>query len=157
MGVEQTVFDYHDIVPQPTWAERNLPTFLGLARRMGYFLPDTMPREYPAQMTMNMPQIPWSVSSHPLLTLFDMVYQAANQMVFKPGEERTLKLRLDRGSFWSVTNVPYHPDDSSFVGDAMNNIIAISSCAAEWFEQKGYAITNTEIGLDTFNLTMQRA
>ena len=148
MGVEKTVFDYRDIVPQPTWAEQNLPTFLGLARRMGYFLPDQTPKEYPAEMTVQMPSMPWSAlqETHPLLDFFGKVYDVANRMVFKPGEEKQLHLRLDEVSFDRVISVPYHGDDSSFVGDAMFHLMALNDYAQQWFEQRGYRVTSFGAG-----------
>ncbi len=143
MGVEQTVFDYHDIVPQPTWAERNLPTVLGLARGMGYFLPDQTLKEYPIEMTVQMPSISWSAlqDTHPLLDFFAKVYDAANRMVFKPGEQKQLHLRLDEASFDRVIAVPYRGDDNLF-GDAMFHTMALMSYAEQWFEKRGYRVTS---------------
>ncbi len=165
MGIEQTTYDFHDIVPkerEPTFAERNLPTFLGLARKLGYFQPTPEPeveqRDYPAEMKVNMPEVPYDNGGqpHPLLYFFERVGELSDKVGFSPAQKRKFEFRMDRDSWERVISVPFH-GDGTLGGDAMFHTMALFDYASEFFEEKGYRVTSAGAGSNTLNLELQRA
>ncbi|GEM_PF-3488248 len=172
MSIDETVYNFHDIVPDPrkrTRGERYVPTFLGLARRMGYFRaepePEVVRKEYPAQLMINMPEIPYDNGGHPhpLLYLFERVQELADRMQFSPDQGRKFTLKMDPRSFARVINVPFRNDPSLFANifeNAMDHTIALYIYSQEWFGGRGYEVSSAGTGSvesgRTFSLTLQR-
>jgi hypothetical protein len=143
MTLDQNVYDYHDIVPKPrelTWAERNLPTFLGVARSKGYFLapaePPMVRRNFPKEITVRMPTIVSDYSPegrHPLYDFCDLVMAFADRVDFDAPKKITCL--LDDLSFDRVTAVPFQGDDT-LIGDVMYHTLALFRYAEAYFRGK---------------------
>ncbi len=170
MGIEETTYDFHDIVPkprEPTFAEIYLPTFLGLARRLGYFQsvpePEIEQKDYPDAMAVRMPEIPWSAgrdgeTHRPFVYVFDRAEEIVDRMRFGDGQKRKLLLQMDRGSFeYFYGDIPARGDDNMF-GDVMFALIAVQGYADERFEAKGFRVfgVGTGTGYDGITLDLQR-
>ena len=170
MGIEETTYDFHDIVPKQReliFAERNLPTFLGLVRGLGYFQPAPKPeveqRDYPVEMTVRMPQIPWGAgrdgeTHRPFVYVFDRAEEIVDRMRFGDGQKRKLLLQMDRRSFEDFYgDIPARGDDNMF-GDVMFALIAVQGYADERFEAKGFRVlgAGTGTGYDGITLDLQR-
>ncbi len=170
MGVEQTTYDFHDIVPkprEPSFAEKHLPTFLGLAQRLGYFQPRPEPkveqREYPAEMTIKMPKIPWSAgrggeTHRPFVYVFDRAEEIVDRTRFSKGQKRKLFLQMDKRSFEDFYgDIPARGDDN-MCGDVMFALIAVQGYADQRFEEKGFRVlgAGTGTGYDGITLDLQR-
>ena len=166
MRPEQTIYNFHDIVPKPkgpTFAEKHLPTFLGLVQRIGYCQPvpetEVERGDFSTSMTVNMPEIPYGNGGHehPLLYFFEQAGELMDRVSFTGDQEREFRFRMDRPSLDRMVNVPHRGDDSMF-GDAMYHTIALFDYASEWFAEQGYSVTSVGIGSDNdFKLEITRA
>lgn len=167
MGIEQTTYDFHDIVPKPresTFAERNLPTFLGLARKLGYFQPEPEPEvqqeDYPTEMKIKIPEIPWSAgrdgqTHRPFVYVFDRAEEVVNRMRFDAGQKRELLLQMDRRSFEDFySDIPARGDDNMF-GDVMFALEAVVRYAEQRFEEKGFRVLGAGTGTDYDGITLK--
>jgi len=171
MGIER-IFDFNEIVSVPRELtfreqvmpalEQYIPTFLGLARRFGYVQPIPEPiierREYPAEMTVRMPAVPWDNGgqAHPLLYFFERTKEVADRVQFGD-QAKKLKLRLDERSFNHVIDVPFH-GDGTFGGDTMFHTFALFEYSLQWFGSRGYHITSAGVSTDhEFSLELRPA
>ncbi len=140
MSLDAKVFDFQEIVPRQTWAERHLPTLIGLARKVGYGPGTETQMEYPNSMRVRMPEIPFGIGeSHSLLYFFERVKEVADRLPFQG--ERRLAFLLDERSYEHVMDFPSH-GDGTMGGDAMYHTMALMDYCAEWFAPKGYQVTS---------------
>lgn len=150
MTLDQTVYEYYDIVPRSrelTWTEKNLPaSLLGMARKHGYFLlpvePAIVQQPFPDEFTVRIPSIPYDSKVHPLIKLCDMVEAFADRMEFGDCQYKNLTTLMDKHSFDSVMSVPFRGDDT-MGGDAYFHSIALSQYVMGYFDRKKkYDITS---------------
>lgn len=155
MSLEAKVFDFQEIVPRRTWAERHLPTFIGLARKAGYAQRDETKTEYPTAMKVRMPEIPSGIGeSHPLLYFFERVKEVADRIQLQG--ERRLAFLLDERSYERVMDFPSY-GDGTMMGEAMYHTMALLDYGREWFTPRGYQVTSAEIGdRNTLSLKLQK-
>ncbi len=144
MTLEQTVYDFNEIVPTPkskTWAERNIPTFLGLVQKIRYNSKENMPeekREYPLNLTIKMPEIKWNAGkTHALLRFYDKANEVIEKIKMNHGERRCLRFLLDEISLGDIINVNFH-SDGTFFGEIRYHTMAIDQYTQQWFAERGY-------------------
>lgn len=154
MTLESKMFNFEDIVPTQTLAERYLPTLVGFARKIREYGGKSTPKEFPTAMTVRMPEIPFGVKeNHPLLYFFERVKEVADKINVQNGKKLTFL--LDEKSYDLITDVPFH-GDGTFGGDAMFHVLALRDYSTEWFIAKGYRVTSVGVGSNnTFNLNLK--
>ncbi len=142
MTLDQTVYDYYDIVPrprEPTWAERHTPKLLSAARKHGYFLapaePAVVPQPFPDEFTVRMPEIPYDSKVHPLIRLCEMVEAFADRVWFEGYNYKEMRVIMNPSSFEEVIAVPFNGDDT-IGGDAYFHSIALSQYVCGIFDEK---------------------
>lgn len=156
MTINQT-FDYYDIVnkpKEPSFAEEHIPTFLNIARKLGYFqqtpTPTVEQKIYPREMAINMPKIPYQAgrdekTPRPLIYVFDRVEEIIDHIGLSPGQQRVLQLNFDNSSYRDfISDIPYQEDGSLF-GNYYFQTIALGNYVSERFQQKGLG-TKISIG-----------
>ena len=168
MGIEQAVYNFEDIVPKPrelTFAEKNLPTFLGLARKVGYFQP--MPemsveqKVYSSDIMIKMPEIPYGagrdgVINRPFVYVFDKVEEIVNAIKVEETQTLTLQLLLGKQSFEDFySDIPCRGDDNMF-GSVMFALIAVQNYAAQRLEINGFKVLGVGTRDSSITLNLQR-
>ena len=162
MAIDDTVYQFSDVVPQPRelgFVETYFPTFLRWAERFGLAKrapePIVKKKDYPAIVRIVLPEIPFLARDdgeirRPFVYVFDRIEEVVDKMIFEEGLERRLNFLMDKTSFERFySDIPAREDDNMF-GDVMNVFSVVYQYAQERFEPKGFKIrgcgTSTEIG-----------
>jgi hypothetical protein len=160
MGLFEKFFNYNEIVPEPTFAQKHLPTFLEVVQKWGYFKKPEEKVDVGKYVKIRMPQVPYDNGghNHPLLYFFESVQKLADKVNFSDDEQKNFTFMYDESSCRRIINVDFQ-GDGTFMGNAMDHTIALSSIAYEWFEQQEkYRIRSFGAGgrLDTLELKLEK-
>ncbi len=149
MSLEKKVYQYAEIVPpapEPTFAERYLPTFLAVGRRAGIIKTPEQPVapnvEYGQNITIQFPLIPLDKGGeeHELLYLFARLADVADRTIKTPDQETIYNCRMNEFDFQRAMDFNFRGDGTMF-GDVMFQMLALKQYADQFFDERGYVAT----------------
>ncbi len=161
MTLEQTLYDFSEIVPTPTFVEKNLPTFLRLAQQLGYFQPIVKEKKYPDELIVNMPVVPYcnyvkTDQPDALRYFFKKTEEVVSKITAKDNTIKQIKFQLDSTSFQRVTDIQCGNERGLIAKNKMHRAAALSDYSRSWFEHKGYHVFQTQFGENYIQLELKK-